>query len=243
MWHIKTSQKSQKKVHLLRILSSVLVAVAALLGAAVPAQAETAAPSTPLTLMVQNTDGTWTPVDLDGAGAVRNPDAGAPIGPAEQGPSPMLIDFNQWTACWVQNKSTAVFATYSWLKPNSTYTNVTLQCGNNSYGYKHIVAQNHDDHWNAKLTAAKNAGWDSQNYRVYTWDDLMHIVTASLLGTAGGYYSENSTSQKACRNGSYGLWSTQTHQLVYTFRAEAVWSMNNKRIITSYPSSRQVCNA
>lgn len=188
-------------------------------------------------------EGSITPVEpgppLSAGPSLENGDAGDQSGTI----TPYLLSPAQWADCWTFNNANAVFASYAWPR-NGVATMIDLKCGNSSYGYKHIVGQGHDQQWGTVFNKAKAAGWDNANYRVNSWDDLMSMADANLIGSnVYDYENINTISNKACRNGSFGLWSTTTHTLVYTFRVEMVWSINNKRVITSYPSSRSICNA
>ena len=191
-------------------------------------------------LVLLNNDGSWSPVEAPEPLNLHGPE-GEPTGTGDEGAvTPYLINFSQWTSCFVLNNAGEVFGTYWWVQGGGA---VTLQCGNNSYGYKHLIAQGHDTQWNTVFNNALAAGWTASVSSSTSWDDLMHMVLANQLGVGGSYYSENPISQKACTYSTYGLYNTSTGKVVYTFGSEAVWSMNNNRIITSYPSSRGYCNA
>lgn len=61
---------------------------------------------------------------------------------------------------------------------------VRLKCGTgdaqSGWGYKHIRDGKESD-WQAKLNAARAAGWDSEAQGVESWDDLMSGATASAV--------------------------------------------------------------
>lgn len=226
------------------LLAGVLAVVTSsvLLGVAVaPANAVTGVPEPEtLQLMSQTADGNWVPV-APSPFELNNPDEPS-SGGGDGTVTPYLIGFDKWAQCFTLNQAGTVFATYTWLNDAGKPIPITLQCGNDAYGYKHMLKGKKDVSWGNVLKAARAKGWESENYRVNTWDDLMNITTANLIGVPGDYYDKSKVSNKACTNGAYALWSTVTHKKVHEFRVEVVWSMNNKRVITAYPSSRSYCN-
>lgn len=184
--------------------------------------------------------GNWIPVDVPPPLDLEAPQESSST-PADSGAAtPYLVSPSQWTSCFMFNLSGTVFATYWWVQGNRA---VTLECGNSGYGYKHLIAKAHDADWTKIYNNAIAKGWTASAYGATTWDDLMNVVLANQLGVPGPGYQTNPATQKACTYSTYGLYNTSTGKIVYSFGAEAVWSMNNNRIITSYPSSRGYCVA
>ena len=153
--------------------------------------------------------------------------------------TPYLLEPYDWTQCWMINNQDYVIRSMWWSNQGTSDT-MNLTCGNTSFGYKHIVDQNHDDHWDTILSNAVAAGFYKWDYDINTWDDLMYFAVVNMVSGVGTSY--NSTSMKGCQNRSFGLYNTSTGSLAYEFRAEVVVSLNNKRVITSFPSSRTYCN-
>lgn len=61
---------------------------------------------------------------------------------------------------------------------------VNLKCGDSTYGYKHIRAE-HESQWQDVLNTARARGWQSAQYGVESWDDLMSGVTAGVVADPG----------------------------------------------------------
>lgn len=238
----KENHSFRNTFRILTAIFSICLFTAASSGVAQASEPLEAEPPGTLELVIQAEDGSWVPVEIPEPLDLEAPSAPAAEDVGEGTVTPYLVNPTQWTACFVFNLDATVFATYAWVTPPTT-TYVELQCGNSSYGYKHIIAQGHDTHWQTVFNAAVAAGWSNGTYGAYSWDDLMNIVLAMQLSMLGGYYAENPISNKACNNDRFGLWNTSTNTIVYSFSAETVWSTNNQRIITSYPSSRSICNA
>lgn len=187
-----------------------------------------------------NSDGSWVPVEAPKPLKLEKPQNSLSTSSSGGAVTPNLIGFGQWYSCWVLGNSSEVFAIYYWIQGSR---NVTLQCGDSNYGYKHIVGQGHDTDWDNIYNIALSNGWSASAYGANSWDDLMNIVLANQLGVGGSYYYENYSTNKACTWSTYGLYNTSTGTIVYSFGARAVWSMNQNRIITSFPDSSGYCNA
>ncbi|QIM16026.1 hypothetical protein G7067_05715 [Leucobacter insecticola] len=171
-------------------------------------------------------DGTWVP-------------AADPVeAPASSDISPYLLDLYQWNQCYSFNNSNFVIrefqyrGEFDWYKASFTF-------GNSSMGYKHI-SETHGEHWSKVFDNAKAQGWIPSTYAMSSWDDLMWLSANNAL--TGFEMNYSNVSQKACGSVTLGLYNTKTNKIVYSFRSEAVVSMNNKRLITAFPSRRQNCN-
>lgn len=68
----------------------------------------------------------------------------------------------------------------------------------------------------------------------------MSATTAAIVRFPD-YVSHNSVGNKWCSNTELFLENVTTGKLVYSFRTEAVWASDSDRLISSFPSSRQVC--
>ncbi|WP_336651385.1 MULTISPECIES: hypothetical protein [unclassified Leucobacter] len=182
-------------------------------------------------LVVLAEDGTQTPVETPPLGG---------LAPQEDALAPYLIDFNQWSQCYSFNNSGFVLKQYGWINAPGSATMVTLKCGTEGYGYKHIT-QNHRSHWETVLANAEATGWKKTTYMINTWDDLMFMALVNAVSGPAGT-SNNPASNKACANVQFGLVDSSTGAVKYSFRAEGVISMNNLTTITAFPSSRTWCN-
>ncbi|GAB3305221.1 hypothetical protein [Pseudoclavibacter terrae] len=199
--------------------------------------AEESTPTVPETTngtqLARLVDGQWEAVD---AAPLDLHNAPAPEGEM----SPQLISFDQWFRCFSLNESSEVFSTYEFPKDGVGYP-ITLQCGNDVYGYKHIRAGK-ETQWQQKIDAGLAAGWNPDMQAVESWDDLMNMATASFVSDPGEGLKYSAVSQKYCTNGIMGFVNAQ-FEPVYQFRVTVSWSENNARIITSYPDPRTYCNA
>ena len=176
---------------------------------------------TDLQLAMELEDGTWQVIE------------GAP--PVA---TPMLLNPLESQLCWTLNQENYVIRQIPWSN-NGVNQTISLTCGTSSYGYKHIDS-GHKADWQAKLDAARAFGWVSSQYDIHYWDDLMYFAAVNLI--AGQGTQNNWVSMKGCANGNFGLYKPGTGAVAYTFRAEAVISLNNKKVITAFPSSRTWCN-
>jgi hypothetical protein len=159
--------------------------------------------------------------------------------PAEgNGPSSRLIEWNQWFGCFSLNSENDVFANYMeyW---NGTGRDVRLKCGNDNWGYKHI-RNGKEASWQAKLDAAKAAGWNPQSVGVESWDDLMSGATGAVI-LWPEYRRVESINKKVCGNSEFYLLDLKTGRELYSFNVEAAWASDSDRLITAYPSSRTTC--
>ncbi|WP_143465596.1 hypothetical protein [Leifsonia sp. NCR5] len=148
-----------------------------------------------------------------------------------------LISWDQWFGCFTLNNEADIFGEYAFpwdgdLRP------VRLKCGNATYGYKHI--RNKESNWQDKLDTARAYGWNSGHYGIQSWDDLMSATTAAIVRFPD-YMAHNSVGNKWCSNTELFLQDVKTGKPVYSFRAEAAWASDSDRLISTFPSSRQVC--
>lgn len=153
--------------------------------------------------------------------------------PREDGEaSPFLIDFGQWTRCFIGNNSGDVFAAYFDL---GGLREVQLTCGegnkDNGWGYKHI-RDGHESDWQAKLDELAHWGLVPNA----SWDDLMSM--ANDVNIAFPSYTGGGGNTK-CTVGQTAFVSNGV--IVQIINSKTVWNTSNGRVITSHPTSSQVC--
>lgn len=211
-----------------------VVAAGLVLGGTTPANASD---EPDVRLVIQKADA-WVDVDMQALEAAAL-DLQEPAPPVDNVVGPRLIDFNQWVGCFSLNRETDVFA-YYWFPWNGRLNAVNLKCGNSSYGYKHI-RENHEAQWQQVLDTARARGWQSAQYGVESWDDLMSGVTSGVVADPGAGLTKYDVSNKWCTKTTFGLWDTDQNAIVYDFGVETAWASDSDRLITSFPSSRKVC--
>ncbi|WP_146082853.1 MULTISPECIES: hypothetical protein [unclassified Rathayibacter] len=157
---------------------------------------------------------------------------------------PQLINFAQWIDCFSLNNEESVFAEYVhyW---DGVGQDVRLKCGNNTFGYKHIRSGTNGNDgkesvWQNDLNYARQAGWNSQDQGIESWDDLMAAAVGSTV-TWPEYRAVNPISQKTCGIAEFIFVDTRTGKIVWSFKNFAVWSNSNDRLLTSYPQGRTDC--
>lgn len=166
-----------------------------------------------------------------------------PIGPQNEAGtvSPYMLTFPDWIECNAGNTHHVIRTyTFPW---NGEGIGIDMKCGNNSFGYNHIM-KGKESSWQTKFDSAVAAGWNPLAQGMDTWDDLMNMATASLIHMPGEVFNWSDISQKACSYGWFGVGDIRNPHLgpIYSFYVEVVWSMNNYHVITSYPSTRGYCN-
>lgn len=157
--------------------------------------------------------------------------------------SSRLIAWDQWFGCFSLNHQDDSFALYtSWWDGEGK--DVRLKCGtgdeNSGWGYKHIRAGKEAD-WQAKLDAARRAGWDSAAQGVESWDDLMSGATATAVMWPE-YRRVSQVNNTTCGVTEI-LFAKKKNpsQVVYSFRVRAAWANDSDRLITSFPQSGTTC--
>lgn len=104
---------------------------------------------------------------------------------------------------------------------NSSIGHIDLFCGDNSSGYVHIRTDHQAD-WQAVLNTYPIGG---------SWDDLMVFATGEAI-TKGSPVNEGSN--KYCYSAPIQIKNGST--VVTTYYPTIIVSVNNKRVITSYPT-------
>ena len=157
--------------------------------------------------------------------------------------SSRLIGWDQWFGCFSLNHQDDVFALYtSWWDGKGK--DIRLKCGTgdekSGWGYKHIRAGKESD-WQAKLNAARAAGWDSTAQGVESWDDLMSGATASAV--MWPEYRRVSPVNNTTCGVTEIVFAKKNNpsQVVYSFRVRAAWANDSDRLITSFPQSGTTC--
>lgn len=143
------------------------------------------------------------------------------------GPTPYLIDFGQWVSCFTLNQEGMNIRNYTFYW-NGEAQNISLLCGTDSYGYKHITNE-HEDDWLAVQVAAGDEGAD------YSWDDLMSAGAEASITYPS--WVTGPTSGKFCGEAEIAWFPNGDPNSVptYTQRVLTRWSDTNKTVITSYP--------
>jgi hypothetical protein len=188
-------------------------------------------------LVVQHEDA-WVDVDMEALEAATL-DLNPPMTAEPGKPASRLIDWNQWFGCFSLNNETDVLARY-WFPWDGRLKPVNLKCGNSSYGYKHI-REGHESQWQDVLNTARDRGWQSAQYGVESWDDLMSGVTSGVVADPGPGATFYPVSNKWCTKTMFGLWDSAQKSIIYEFGVETAWASDSDRLITSFPSSRKVC--
>lgn len=104
---------------------------------------------------------------------------------------------------------------------NNSIGHVDLFCGDISSGYVHIRS-GHQSDWQAILNSYPIGG---------NWDDLMVFATGQAI-TSGPFYNEGNN--KYCYTAPLQIKHNGT--VVTTYHPTILVSVNNKRVITSYPT-------
>ncbi|MBD8612035.1 hypothetical protein IFT77_16205 [Frigoribacterium sp. CFBP 13729] len=177
-------------------------------------------------------DGEFTPVDVSRVQLdIVEP---APLADGEVETN--LIDFNQWSSCFVANNSQEVFANYAWqlLEP---IQNIQLKCGTGDWGYKHI-------------RAGKEAVWQTQLeylrtvspgfFANWSWDDVMSTSNDTAIYDPQ-YWAQKQSNTRCAIGVNYWLDSNGNTSL--PIRGTTVWSTDipGNGVISSYPDARPVC--
>lgn len=160
-----------------------------------------------------------------------------PVEPGAGTVSPQLIDWNQWYGCFMLNNEEDIFREYTFYW-NGLAHDVNLKCGNDYWGYRHIIKK--EDDWEAKWNQAVAAGWNPAADGLGSWDDLM-AVGAGVAITWPEYVGGNPVSNTTCAVSDVYFVDSSTGLPVYTFRARAAWSNNNDRLLTAFPQSSATC--
>lgn len=210
------------------------VAIGLVLGGATAAHASD---ESEVKLVVLHED-TWADVDMVALEAATL-DLEPPAAPEAGKIAARLIDWNQWFGCFSLNNEADVFS-YFWFPWDGRLNAVNLKCGNSSYGYKHI-RERHESQWQDVLNTARARGWQSAQYGVESWDDLMSGVTSGVIADPGAGLTKYPTSNKWCTKTTFGLWDSGQKAIIYEFGVETAWASDSDRLITSFPSSRKVC--
>lgn len=166
-------------------------------------------------------------------------DLGAPPSTDPNVVTPNLIGFDVWADCYLGNNEELAFALYTrWW--NGVGKDVRLKCGNQYWGYKHIQI-GHQQDWQNKLDAARNAGWNVGTIATMgSWDDLMNAATASAV-TYPDHWTSRPVNDTTCVFAFLYFYNVQTAEIVYEFNVRASYANNSDRLITSFPTSDTQC--
>jgi hypothetical protein len=155
--------------------------------------------------------------------------------PTPSSPAPYLINFSQWTRCFIGNNERDVFANHADYN-NGNLRNVTLNCGAGDaikgWGYKHI-RDGHESQWQDKLDQITPFGAMPDA----SWDDLMTVANDS--STMFPSYTGGSVNTK-CTVGQTAFVDNRgvVRQVI---NSKTVWNRDDGRIITSVPQASQAC--
>lgn len=103
---------------------------------------------------------------------------------------------------------------------------INLKCGTAASGYKHIK-NGHGSQWQQQINAVGGTG---------NWDDLMSFATKQILNKPGMIRSAGSN--KLCYTAPIEIANTKRTKKV-KLNPTVIISMNNKLVITSYPTKRK----
>jgi len=143
-----------------------------------------------------------------------------------------FLDFIQNWNCNVLNDPNYKIKTYTGVKYGGGNTSSVIDffCGDSNSGYLHITQ--HAGEWQSRIASVSAPG---------SWDDVMDTVTRKSLqlGTKIVLQSGN----KACYTTPVTLTEVINGRVVAStsFNPTVVVSNNNKKLITSYPSSVSSC--
>lgn len=212
-----------------------VVAVMSIVGIA-PASATTSDSQGDIGIYVQDKSGNFVQVDSALIGSAFLDLQGTPAQPAT-GKQTRLLGWNQWFDCYVNANSNLLLATYAWFW-DGFRNDVTLRCGNDSFGYKHIATA-HGSDWENKMASAVSKGWNPQQQAVNSWDDLMPLATAVTVSWPDNYV--NQSGNKTCIASQVWFLRTSDHQVVDNFWVRVVFGDYTRNIITSFPQSSDYC--
>lgn len=120
---------------------------------------------------------------------------------------------------------------------------VRLKCGTGGaktgWGYKHIRGE-HEQHWQDKFDAARAAGWNPQNDKMESWDDLMAFSAGQAI-LYPEFRGGNTVNNSRCAVTMIIFYRVNSGEPVYSFRARAAWASDSDRLITSFPQDKEVC--
>ena len=103
---------------------------------------------------------------------------------------------------------------------------IDLKCGTSSDGYIHI-REEHESQWN-----------DQKKEWPGYWDDLM--VQAVKDSVENGHVSVEQKGNNRCYAGTVQI-KNPKGQAVNTFHPSTIVSMNNRKVITSIPTTEHIC--
>ena len=137
--------------------------------------------------------------------------------------SPNLIDFGQSASCFTLNIEGTHIADYPFPGNGKTKT-ISLLCGTDAYGYKHITT-GHKADW---VATQINAHDDTGN----SWDDLMSFAVFASLNSPN--WISGPTNGKFCADAAVEFYDKNGAPTYYQ-RVMTIWSDTNKTVITAYP--------
>lgn len=155
---------------------------------------------------------------------------------------PQLIDWNQWFGCFSLNHEDDVFAqdVHWW---DGASQDVRLKCGTGGaktgWGYKHIHGE-HERNSQDKFDAARAAGWDPQNDKMESWNDLMAFSAGQAIRFPE-FRCGNTVNNSRCGVTIIIFCGVNARVRVYSFRVRAAWASDSDRLITSFPQDKEVC--
>jgi hypothetical protein len=157
-------------------------------------------------------------------------------------PTTDLISFDQYVRCFAQNMEHEIFANYVWYW-DGVGRSINLKCGWNNLdagsGYKHI-RYSHEADWQAKLNAARSAGWNTPFANTASWDDLMSVATAEAISYPI-YVGGSAVNKTTCTVVTLYFGDPTTGNIVYEFNARVAFATDSDRLITSLPTSGTTC--
>lgn len=113
------------------------------------------------------------------------------------------------------------------------YGAIDLKCGDSNSGYVHI-RERHQNDWQQVVNIAGGGG---------NWDDLMEFITGQSISAPSPGYPINIGNGKACYTTPALIYSS-SGVVVRTLAPTVVVSTNNKKVITSIPTTGSPsCNA
>jgi hypothetical protein len=152
--------------------------------------------------------------------------------------APYLIDDPAaWNACFIQHDQTYRLASYTYYGTGNPMV-IKLECGyhnssnDTGFGWWHISG-GHESQWRGRITQVNGDTTGAG------WDDLMSFANETNLGwpftdVPRGSNNTRCVSAPIMTYNNKGEWQ-------YTFTPSIVFATDNKRIITSIPSTNNAC--
>ena len=109
---------------------------------------------------------------------------------------------------------------------NPSSGTTTFKCGNSGWGYRHIVARNHDDQF-VSMAAGTN-----QN-----WRDIADLGMAKALNDPARITYRRPPTHTFCYSAEISLYNKDTGQLVRKKKVQVVIGGSDYNVVSAYPSN------